>query len=288
MSEGPNHPSGQPPAGGRGRRRRRGRRGPGAKPGQPGQQQGQPVQQSSQPQPQNNGGGGSTNAGGGGGFKGRSQRKRFRGGKKFGKPRQNENAQPGVFSSPMDHSYRANANGNFNGNDSNGNGNGNGNGSPRQFSRPQPPSKAYREPQLEPVPAGQPDSVAKIYAFIEDLFFLAKIQETARKLNVKVDFVKTEKDVLDRIESSGEKPSLIIFDLNNHLANPLKTIPKLKKELKKETNFLGFVSHIQGDLKLKAIEAGCDTVVPRSAFSQNLPNLLRRHGAPDEIEEEVQ
>ncbi len=273
MSEGPNHPSGQPPAGGRGRRRRRGRRGTGAKPGQPGQQQGQPVQQ----QPQ----GGANN----GGFKARGQRKRFRGGKKLGKPRQTENGQPGVYSAPMEHSYRANANGNFDGNS---NGNGNGNGTSRQFGRQQPPAKVYREPQLEPVPAGQPDDTARIYAFIEDLFFLAKIQETARKLNVKVQFVKTDKELFERVEASGEKPSLIIFDLNNHVANPLKTIPKLKKELKKDTNILGFVSHIQGDLKLKAIEAGCDTVVPRSAFSQNLPNLLRRHGAPDEIEEEVQ
>jgi CheY-like chemotaxis protein len=270
MSEGPNHPSGQQqPGGGRGRRRRRGRRGPGAKPGQPGQQQGQPVQ-SQQQQPQ---------AGGGGGFK--RNRKRFRAGKKFGgKPqRQNENAQPGVFSAPMDHSYRGNANGNFNGN-------GNGNGSaPRHFGRAHQQPKVYQEPQLEPVAAGQPNDAPRIFAFIEDLFFLAKINETARKLNVKVQFVKSDKDVLDAVETSGEKPSLIIFDLNNHLANPLKTIPKLKKELKKDTNILGFVSHIQGDLKLKAIEAGCDTVVPRSAFSQNLPNLLRRHGAPDEVEE---
>lgn len=276
MSEGPNHPSGQQPGGGRGRRRRRGRRGPGAKPVQAGQQQGQPVQQSQ--------GNGSNN---GGSFKGRSQRKRFRGGKKFGKPRQGEGGQPGVYSAPMDHSYRGNANGNVNGNS---NGNGNGNGMPRHYGRQQQVPKVYNEPPLEPVvvPSGQPDHTTRIYAFIEDLFFLAKIQETARKLNVKVQFVKSEKDVIEKVESSGEKPSLIIFDLNNHLANPLKTIPKLKKEFKKDTNILGFVSHIQGDLKLKAIEAGCDTVVPRSAFSQNLPNLLRRHGAPDEIEEEVQ
>jgi hypothetical protein len=26
-------------------------------------------------------------------------------------------------------------------------------------------------------------------------------------------------------------------------------------------------------------------VMPRSAFSSNLPQLLRRHGAPDELEE---
>jgi hypothetical protein len=36
---------------------------------------------------------------------------------------------------------------------------------------------------------------------------------------------------------------------------------------------------------MKAQEAGCDVVMPRSAFSQNLPNILRRHAAEDEPEE---
>jgi hypothetical protein len=48
---------------------------------------------------------------------------------------------------------------------------------------------------------------------------------------------------------------------------------------------VGFVSHVQGDLKVKAQEAGCDVVMPRSAFSQTLPSLLRRHGAQEESEE---
>ncbi len=34
----------------------------------------------------------------------------------------------------------------------------------------------------------------------------------------------------------------------------------------------------QGYLKQKAHEVGCDMVLPRSAFSQNLPQLLHRHG----------
>src|SRR5438128_884322 len=59
-------------------------------------------------------------------------------------------------------------------------------------------------------------------------------------------------------------------------------IPKLKSKLKKGTSIIGFLSHVQGDLKQKAHEVGCDMVLPRSAFSQNLPQLLRRHGAPEE------
>ena len=76
--------------------------------------------------------------------------------------------------------------------------------------------------------------------------------------------------------------------MNNIAAKPLTMIPKLKSKLKKATNIIGFVSHVQGELKMKAQEAGCDMVLPRSAFSQNLAQLLRRHGAPEEAPEQSQ
>ncbi len=133
------------------------------------------------------------------------------------------------------------------------------------------------------------DSNPRIFAFVDDLFFQAKIQETARKLNVKVEFTKSDKDLAERMEQNGEeKPSLIIFDLNNVNAKPLTLIPRLKSKLKKGTSIIGFLSHVQGDLKQKAHEVGCDMVLPRSAFSQNLPQLLKRHGTPEEGTSAVQ
>lgn len=167
----------------------------------------------------------------------------------------------------MDHNYRAGDN-----------------GAKPQRGRPGF-AATYRPAEPEPVPATAQNGIPRIFAFIDDLFFMAKIQETARKLNVMVEFVKTEKEMNERIKQNGsEKPSLIIFDLNNANAKPLTLIPKLKTKLKKATSIIGFLSHVQGDLKLKAHEAGCDMVLPRSAFSQNLPQLLRRHGAPEETE----
>ena len=175
----------------------------------------------------------------------------------------------GVYTAPMDHSYRAAQNG-----DNNGHKNG----------RQRPGfATVYPPPEPEPLPVLRADASSRIFAFVDDLFFLAKIQETARKMNVKVEFVKTDKDLTDRMKVNGEeKPSLIIFDLNNTNAKPLTLIPKLKTKLKKGTSIIGFLSHVQGDLKQKAHEVGCDMVLPRSAFSQNLPQLLRRHGAPEE------
>jgi CheY-like chemotaxis protein len=178
----------------------------------------------------------------------------------------------GIYTAPMDHSYRALQGG--------------GNGNQRRPGRGGP-GRQFVQPDLEPLPTTSDAAPARIFAFVDDLFFLAKIQETARKINVKVEFVKTDKELHEKMGQNGiEKPSLIIFDLNNANAKPLTLIPKLKSKLKKGTNIIGFVSHVQGDLKMKAQEAGCDMVVPRSAFSQNLPSLLRRHGAPDEVPEE--
>jgi CheY-like chemotaxis protein len=195
---------------------------------------------------------------------------------------------PRGFVGPMDHSYRA-VNGNFAdtppstidaGNGNYGRNNGHGGG--RSYQSDSQPID-YSQGRSIPIPA---DAPTKIFFFIEDLFFIAKIQETARKLGVKVAFVKNEKDAIAALTAGEEEdlPGLIVFDLNNANAKPLTLIPKLKAKLKRNTSIVGFLSHLQGDLKAKAVEAGCDTVMPRAAFSQNLPNLLRRYGMEEEEE----
>lgn len=137
-------------------------------------------------------------------------------------------------------------------------------------------------PRPIPIPEG---AQTHIYFFIEELFFQAKIQETAKKLGVKVAFMKNDKEALAEMTDGEEnKPALIVFDLNNANAKPLTLIPKLKAKLKRSASIVGFLSHLQGDLKAKAVEAGCDVVMPRAAFSQNLPNLLRRYGVEEEEE----
>jgi CheY-like chemotaxis protein len=193
------------------------------------------------------------------------------GGRRRGKLRRQQ-----TFVGPMDHSYRA-VNGNmadvspstieFRGN-----------GHPGSYIEPVPTDAV-----VAPIREGAP---TRIYCFIEDLFVLAKIQETARKLGVKVGFVKADKDFITRLMEAPEsdRPSLIVFDLNNAGAKPLTLIPRIKNKLKRGTSVIGFLSHLQGDLKAKALEAGCDMVMPRSAFSQNLPTLLRRHGIDEEFE----
>ncbi len=218
----------------------------------------------------------------GGGMNGAGRRNRKQGGGGSRGPR--------AFVGPMDHSYRE-ANGNFADSPAStiqlqGNGHGrqnNGHRNGRHFNEDRLPPELMHHYRPVAIPE---DAPTHIYFFIEDLFFTAKIQEVAKQQGVKVAFMKPDKDVVAHLAElhDHEHPSLIVFDLNNAAAKPLTLIPKLKNKLKKGTSILGFLSHLQGDLKQKAVEAGCHTVMPRSAFSQNLPNLLRRYGV-DETDE---
>ena len=76
------------------------------------------------------------------------------------------------------------------------------------------------------------DAPTRIFCFIEDLFFQAKIQETSRKLGVKVEFVKGDKDSVARLTEmpEAERPTLLVFDLNNLNAKPMTLIPKFNSQ----------------------------------------------------------
>lgn len=295
---GPSPANGQPQGTGhRRRRRRRKNKTHGGAPQQAqAQQPGQPqpqlapqpqAQQPQQPKPQQNQQPRQHNQQGQGQGGGRKKKKFFQKGERQPQPergnsinppqgkRKQRQRGPREFVGPMDHSYRA-----ANGNVAEGpastipvNGNGHAGYFPELYSN-------------APAPVIREDAPTRIFCFIDDLFFLAKIQETARKLGVKVEFVKGDKDVVTRLLDAPEeeRARLLVFDLNNANAKPLTLIPKFKTKFKKSTSVIGFLSHLQGDLKAKAVEAGCDTVMPRSAFSQSLPNLLRRYGMEEEEE----
>jgi CheY-like chemotaxis protein len=119
----------------------------------------------------------------------------------------------------------------------------------------------------------------KLVALVADLLFTVKISDAARRAGIQAEFVKAEKELLEKAES---KPALIILDLNFGGVQPLKLIGKLKSNPNlKQTSILAYVSHVDGELKQQAHDLGCDMVMARSAFSQNLPQILKRHaGTP--------
>jgi PleD family two-component response regulator len=117
----------------------------------------------------------------------------------------------------------------------------------------------------------------RVLAVLTDLFFSVKLADAAKRAGLALEFVKDAKSVL---EKARQKPAFIILDLNFETVEPLNLISELKKSPEtKGVSVIAYVSHVQGELKQQAHEAGCDMVLARSAFSQNIPQIFRRHSA---------
>ena len=150
---------------------------------------------------------------------------------------------------------------------------------PGGWKAPKPYLRIVPQPKLAslgPSPENMEKQFSKtVLAVVNDLFFSAKINEAAKRAGVTLKYVTTEKDLLEKAKAD---PALIIFDLNFEAVRPIESIRKLKgtDELK-HISLLGYLSHVQTDLQRLAQEAGCDTVMPRSAFSMNLSQILMRH-----------
>ncbi|PYV43396.1 MAG: hypothetical protein DMG06_10815 [Acidobacteria bacterium] len=108
----------------------------------------------------------------------------------------------------------------------------------------------------------------EVVVLVDDLFFSSKIASTAHSCGVPVQFVKTKEALIE----------LIIVDLNGSTTQPLETIEALKSDPELRTMpVLAFLSHVQTELREKALSAGCNTVIPRSAFSHRLAEILSKH-----------
>src|SRR5215472_16803890 len=115
----------------------------------------------------------------------------------------------------------------------------------------------------------------RVLAVVNDLFFSVKISEAAKRIGLALEFVKDSGEMLAKAK---EKPSLIVFDLNFDAVEPLDLITKLKASAEtKSVSLLGYLSHLQSELKVQAQDAGCDMVLARSAFSQNMLMIFKRH-----------
>lgn len=113
---------------------------------------------------------------------------------------------------------------------------------------------------------------------VDDLFFSTKISETAKQLGIPLLFARSQDEVIAR--ALTEKPALLIIDLNSNRCQPVETILQIKEDADlRHIPVIGFLSHIQADLKVKATIAGCDRVLPRSVFTAHLPKILSEYTA---------
>ena len=114
---------------------------------------------------------------------------------------------------------------------------------------------------------------AKILAVVDDIFFLAKIQQTARQLGVTVESVAPDA-VQEQLARDGV--CAIVLDLNHKSGKAIAVLEGLSgNPATRPVPVVAFLSHVQTELAQAARAAGCERVMARSAFSQQLPAILR-------------
>ena len=116
-----------------------------------------------------------------------------------------------------------------------------------------------------------------VLALVDDLFFQARLAETARKLGVTLKTVSTGATLVKMLEAApdgvpGDLPRLVIVDLNAR-QGAVEAIEQLQRS-SNPIPVIGFLSHVQTELAERARAAGCKQVMPRSSFTANLSEIL--------------
>ena len=113
----------------------------------------------------------------------------------------------------------------------------------------------------------------RVIAAVSDMLFASKIRGTAEHLNVTVDFARTEAGLFDYAKT--EVPSLFILDLHETRFDPVRLAARLKADERlRAVPIVAFFSHVETELRRRALEAGVEHVLPRSVFTQRLGEIL--------------
>jgi CheY-like chemotaxis protein len=114
-----------------------------------------------------------------------------------------------------------------------------------------------------------------ILADLDDLMFSSKIKTTATALGVPLTFARSSATALAEMRKNA--PTLVIFDLNNPRTDPLGTVTAMRADPSLAAiPTVGYVSHVDTDMITAARAAGVTEVLPRSAFTMQLPDILKR------------
>jgi DNA-binding NarL/FixJ family response regulator len=111
--------------------------------------------------------------------------------------------------------------------------------------------------------------MGKVVALMDDLFFQMKVLETAKQLGVEFKVAANADVLMSLLEQS---PKLVIVDLNAR-SQPIQAVERIRAA-KSSVRVVAFLSHVQRELAAQAQAAGCDEVMPRSLFTQNLAAIL--------------
>ena len=114
----------------------------------------------------------------------------------------------------------------------------------------------------------------RVLAAIDDIFFKAKVRAAAEALGVEIEFARDAERCVEAARRNA--PALVVADLHAERCDPFAIAERFKSDAGlSSVPLVGFFSHVQTELQQRARLAGFDQVLPRSAFVQRLPAILR-------------
>ena len=117
-----------------------------------------------------------------------------------------------------------------------------------------------------------------VHALLQDLFFRSRIEATAEAAGVRVIVCGTVEELLGKMKDA--EGGAVLVDLGGGGDGPdgarsaIDAIRTLKR-LSEPPAIVAWGSHVDVDAFEAARAAGADRVLPRSAFTRRLPELLR-------------
>ena len=112
-----------------------------------------------------------------------------------------------------------------------------------------------------------------VVALVDDLMFLSRIREAAKRQGAQVRAVRTVADLVDACRAGA---LTVIMDLDTPRLPVMDAIATVAGDpALSGVQLVGFYSHVETDRARDARDAGCRTVLPRSAFVRQLDDLLR-------------
>lgn len=110
-----------------------------------------------------------------------------------------------------------------------------------------------------------------VVVVIDDLFFRAKVAETAKAFGVEVRAVRSPEEL-----DAGELPGIVFVDLEADRLKPIDIIRAVKRDPRlRAVPVIGYYPHARVDLKEAALAAGLDRAMARSEFSRRLPEFFQ-------------
>jgi len=119
------------------------------------------------------------------------------------------------------------------------------------------------------------ESTEDVYAaiIVRDLMFASRIREAAKRTGVRLQLVKSGDGFAGKLAS--RPPAFFIVDLGTKGLDPFSVIREIREApALSGARVIGFLPHVETDLRKKAAEAGYDLVAARSWMAMNVEKIF--------------